>query len=113
MLKLTKEIVFVNKGKTKKTTVTEKEINSALIKKALGYDAQEIVEEYAEKDDGEIRLLKKKVTTKNVPPDITALKILIEGHEKQVSDMTDEELNDEKTRLLNLLNELNKGQKQN
>ena len=48
------------KGKSKKLTVTEKEIHGALIKKALGYDAKEIVEEYAEKDDGEIRLLKKK-----------------------------------------------------
>ena len=95
------------KGKSKKTTVTEKEINGALIKKALGYDAQEIVEEYAEKDDGEIRLLKKKVTTKNVPPDITALKILMDGHEKQVTEMTDEELFEEKMRLLNLLKEIN------
>ena len=96
------------KGKSKKLTVTEKEINGALIKKALGYDAKEIVEEYAEKDDGEIRLLKKKVTTKNVPPDITALKILMDGQERDVSEMSDEELVKEKTRLLNLLNELNK-----
>ena len=95
------------KGRSKKTTITQKDIDGALIKKALGYDTKEIVEEYAEKDDGKIWLLKKKVTTKNVPPDITALKILMDGQEKQVSEMSDEELEEEKQRLLKLLQKIN------
>jgi hypothetical protein len=95
------------KGKSRKNTVTEKEINGALIKKALGYDATETVEEYAGGEEGEIRLLKKKVTTKHLPPDITALKILMDGREKEVSEMSDAELMEEKVRLLNLLKEIN------
>jgi len=93
------------KGRSKKNTVTEKEIKTALIKKALGYDATEVVEEYAGGDEGEIRLLKKKITVKNVPPDMTALKILMDGQGKDVTEMSDEELRKEKMRLLNLLKE--------
>ena len=54
------------------------DINSALLKKALGFDAKEIVEEYASDDDGEIRLSKKKITIKCVPPDVAALKMILE-----------------------------------
>lgn len=97
------------KGKvTKKRKIKEKDFKDALIKKALGYDATEIIEEYVSSEEGEIKLTKKKVTTKNVPPDITALKILMEGTEKDVASLTDEELEKEKIRLLELLNESNK-----
>ena len=44
-------------------TVMDGRINSALLKKALGFDAKEIVEEYATGEDGEVKLSKKKVTT--------------------------------------------------
>ena len=97
--------------------VSDKEIRSAILKKALGYSATEVIEEYQE-TDGEIRLTKKKVTKKDVPPDITAIKLLFEdGESKDVSCLTDEELAAEKERLLRLLlsslgkeelNELNK-----
>ena len=78
------------------------DLKSALIKKALGYDATEVVEEYAD-EQGEIKLLKRKVTKKNVPPDVTALKMLIEGETNSISHLTDQELKAEKERLIKLL----------
>ena len=87
----------------KKKSVTESDFKNALIKKALGYDATEVVEEYVSGEEGEIKLTKKKVTKKNVPPDMTALKILLDGESKPISEMTDEQLKTEKERLLKLL----------
>ena len=58
------------KEKSKKTVNNSKEdLHSALVKKALGYDYKEVVEEYVSGEEGEVRLAKKKVTKKNVPPD--------------------------------------------
>ena len=66
------------KEKTNKKKPSSKEkIKEALLKKALGYDCTETVEEYVS-EEGEIRLTKKKITKKNVPPDMSALKILLE-----------------------------------
>lgn len=93
------------KGKRKKK-VTKQELIEVLIKKALGYDATEVVEEYVGNDEGEVKLSKKKVTTKNVPPDMSALKILLDDSQKEVGQMTDEELEKEKIRLINLLKEI-------
>ena len=93
------------KGKRKKN-VTKQELIEVLIKKALGYDATEVVEEYVGNDEGEVKLSKKKVTTKNVPPDMSALKILLDDSQKEVGQMTDEELEKEKIRLINLLKEI-------
>ncbi len=94
------------KGRSKKTKqVDKKDLQQALIKKALGYDATEVVEEYVG-DGEEIKLSKKKVTTKNVPPDMSALKFLLDETQKEVSEMTDQELYDEKVRLLCLLKEI-------
>ena len=73
-----------------------------LMKKALGYDCTETVEEYVT-EDGEIKLTKKKVTKKNVPPDLSAIKILLESQDRSVLQMTDEELKEEKERLIKLL----------
>ncbi len=83
--------------------LNECDFKSALIKKALGYDATEVVEEYVSGDEGEVKLTKKKVTKKNVPPDITALKLLMETGDRAVSALSDEELEKEKARLLELL----------
>ena len=82
----------------------EEKIKKALSKKAIGYDATETVEEYALGDDG-VKLTKKKITKKNVPPDITAIKILLDDDVKSVTDMTDEELEKEKVRLIKMLAE--------
>ena len=91
--------------------LSDKEVKAALVKKALGFDATEIVEEYISDEQGDIRLSRKKVTTKNVPPDVTALKMLLEDDGTPVSQMTDDELEKEKTRLLELLSKRNKKKK--
>ncbi len=91
--------------------LSDKEVKAALVKKALGFDATEIVEEYVSDEQGDIRLSRKKVTTKNVPPDVTALKMLLEDDGTPVSQMTDDELEKEKTRLLELLSKRNKKKK--
>ena len=87
---------------------TIEKIQRALIKRALGYDTSETVEEYALNGD-DMTVVRKKVTTKNMPPDITAAKILLEkaGEENKNGyfEMTDEQLEKEKNRLLALLKE--------
>ena len=87
-------------------------LQSALIKKALGYDATETVSEYVSGEEGEIKLTKKKVTVKNVPPDMTAIKILMEEGNQSLEEMTDEQLEQEKVRLLTLLKESSKQKKE-
>ena len=89
----------------------DKDVNTALIKKAIGYDTKEIVEEYALDDDGEIKLSKKKVTIKSVPPDVSALKMLLERAEP-LSAYTDEELEAEKERLIKMLGQTEKKKKE-
>lgn len=83
-------------------------IEEALMKRALGYESKEIIEEYAQCEEGE-KLTKRKITLKDVPPDLNAVKILIEtigGNGVQdVSSLTDAQLESEKIRLLNLLKE--------
>ena len=74
-------------------------VEEALLRRAVGYETTETVEEYAE-CDGEIKLVKRKVSTKNVPPDVAAAKLVIEEASPNVAEMTDEELSAEKERLL-------------
>lgn len=83
-------------------TAFDGDINSALLKKALGFDVREIVEEYALDGDGEVKLSKKKITTKCVPPDVAALKMLLDKA-VPLSEYTDEQLEKEKERLLKSL----------
>ncbi len=82
-------------------------VKSALEKRAFGYDATEITEEYQEGEDGGLRMLKRKVVQKNVPPDVSALKLLFELNSKNTdfSLLSDEELESEKLRLLKMLKE--------
>lgn len=48
------------------------------MERALGYDADEVVEEYGF-SEGEAVLVKRKVTRKRVPPDIQAAKMLLDS----------------------------------
>lgn len=86
-------------------------INKALIKRALGFTAKEVVEEFSFSDEG-AKLTKRKITKKNIPPDISAVKVLLEvlnGENNYDFDtMTDEELFAERDRLLKLLKESEK-----
>ncbi len=82
-------------------------IRKALLKRALGYDTSEVVEEYAKNDD-DMTVVRKKVTKKNVPPDISAAKLLLDDIERdknEYAEMTEEQLEAEKERLLNLIKE--------
>ena len=82
--------------------MTNEEIMNAVVKRACGYEAKETVEEYAVVD-GSLELVKRKVTLKDVPPDMTAAKMLFDSGE--ISDLSDEQLEAEKARLLAELKE--------
>ncbi len=70
----------------------------------MGYDATEITEEYSDDGNGGVRMVKRKVVSKNVPPDVSAVKLLVELEgENTIKDLTDEELEKEKQRLIKLL----------
>lgn len=50
------------------------DLNKALYKKALGYTAEEEVQEFS----GDNELIKRKITTKCIPPDTAAAKAYME-----------------------------------
>lgn len=82
----------------------EKEIaREALFKKATGYKTEEVIEEYSA-TDGEMELIKKRVTLKTVAPDCSAIKMIME-EDTDYETLSDEELAREKKRLLKLLKE--------
>ncbi len=94
--------------------MNEEEIKQALLKKALGYESDEVIEEYSADENGKPILTKRKITKKFNPPDIAALRFLLEKNEladDEISKMTDEQLMREKERLLKLLNEKEKNKK--
>ena len=74
-------------------------------------DTEETVEEFSE-NDGEVVLTKRKVTKKSVPPDISAAKLLLDMDEGEtdLSALSDEQLKEEKNRLLKLLEEVNENE---
>ena len=92
-------------GRKKKSSLGE-----ALMKVATGYSVEEVTEEYAEVD-GEMKLLKRKETKKDVPPDLKAVQILLAGQEGGIERLSDEELEKEKNRLLQELLEQQKKEK--
>ena len=81
----------------------EEKLSDALLKVALGFQVSETVEEFAEVD-GQLKLLKRKKTKKDVPPDLKAVQILLgESGGGGVESLSDEELEEEKKRLLSAL----------
>ncbi len=80
----------------------EDRIRDAILKVALGFTVEEVTEEYDAKD-GELRLIKRKETKKDVPPDLKAVKLLLE--DSDYSALTDEQLEEERQRLLRELKE--------
>lgn len=84
----------------------DEQIKRAIMKVALGYSLEEVTEEYGV-EDGELRLVKRRETKKDVPPDLKAVKLLID--EKDYSLLSDEELEREKQRLLAQLGEQSDG----
>lgn len=91
--------------------MNEEEIKNALLKKALGYESDEIVEEYTTDENGNSILSKRKITKKFNPPDINALRFLLEQSDlsdDEISKMSDKQLLQEKQRLLQLLKQKEK-----
>lgn len=74
-----------------------------LLKKAKGYEVVETTQEYTFDDDGNKKLMKEKVSTKSVPPDISAIKTYIELADSEIYSMSNEELKAEKERLIKTL----------
>ena len=78
-------------------------VEKMLLKKAMGYKVKENVDEYASVGE-EMKLVKMRITTKYVSPDLAAAKTLLElnGREEQndLSYLSDEQLLRERTRLL-------------
>lgn len=82
-----------------------KTIKDALFKRAVGGVSVETVEEY-QGEESEVKLVKKKVTKKDLPPDVSASKLYLELEvESDVCSLSDEELESEKQRLLSILKE--------
>ncbi|MBR2903906.1 MAG: hypothetical protein IKC37_04590 [Clostridia bacterium] len=79
----------------------EEKLNEVLMKVAKGCRIEEIVEEYAEVD-GQMRLVKRKETRKDIPPDIKAVQML-QGSSSEEKVLSDEQLEEERLRLLQAL----------
>lgn len=79
-------------------------VKDALKKCAVGLSASEVIEEFAV-DNGELKLVKKKVTRREIPPDIKAVKMLLDS--EAGVDMTDGELAAERENLIKMLKEGN------
>lgn len=86
-----------------------KELDKALYKKALGYETDEVVEEYVYDESGDFKLNKKKVTKKYISPDLQSVKMLLDklnsNKVNKYRDLSDEELLLEKKKLLEKLEE--------
>ena len=83
--------------------MSEDPVGKAVVRRALGYETDEVVEEYGF-NEGEAVLLKRKVTKKSVPPDIQAAKMLPDA-EEPLEQLSDEKLEEERQRLLRELME--------
>lgn len=84
-------------------------LNETILKKAMGYSVEESVMEYGMCDD-ELKLIKKKVSKKYYPPDLSAINLLINDNKNNdLKKLTDAELEEEKNRILKLLKELENG----
>ena len=82
-----------------------KELEKALNKLATGATTREVAEEYVAGDDGLV-LKSRKCITKDLAPDLSSIKLLLNMKSLDTYDnMTDEDLEKEKERLIKLLEE--------
>lgn len=73
---------------------------------ASGMVVKEVTEEYALDEKGEMKLIKKKVNEKMLPPNTDICKLLYtsaKANESNYKTMSDEELQKERQRFLNLI----------
>lgn len=85
----------------------EEKVRDAILKVALGCSVEEVTEEYGVQD-GELTLVKRRETRKDIPPDLKAVRLLME--EQDYNGMSDEALEKEKQRLLARLKEEDDGE---
>ena len=87
-----------------------------LLKKAKGFVLEEISEEYMADDDGKLRLVKRKISSKEVAPDISAVKALCEFKIFESDDfkgMSYEQLKQERDKLFELFDEIEGNKNEN
>ena len=77
----------------------EEQLEKALLKVALGFQVAEVTEEFAQVD-GELKLTKRRKTKKDIPPDLKAMQMLLTEQNFEYANMSDEELLQEKQRLI-------------
>lgn len=75
---------------------------AAMSKKAAGYTTEESVEEYA-LVDGEMTLVKRRISEKEVPPDVSAARFILEFMSDDAETLTEEQVRSEKMRLIKIL----------
>lgn len=73
-------------------------LRKAIMKCALGCSVSETVEEYG-MEEGEMKLVKRKKSKKQLPPDLKAAQMLLSEGE-DVKDLDDETLERERKRLM-------------
>ena len=92
-----------------KTEEESEKLAKSLLKKAMGYTVDEVVEEYVN-EDSDLKLIKKKVTKKHIPPDINAARALLERcydtNFNKLQELSDEEL---KKMINEILKEIKEG----
>ena len=99
---------LIKKYKDENLLNPEESLKNTLIKKAKGFVVEEVVEEFGVDENGKMVLTKKKVTTKEVAPDSNAIKYLLELENlnfNRFANMTDEQLRQEKIKLLSIIKE--------
>ena len=82
----------------------EEKLNDVLMRVAKGCRVEEVTEEYAEVD-GQMRLTKRKEIRRDIPPDLKAVQMLLGSGYAEIGEMSDEQLEKEKERLLLSLQE--------
>ena len=94
-----------------KKDLKDEALKKLLLKAAKGYKIAEVTVEYSEVN-GKMQVTKRKETKKDVPGDLKALQMLLENEKTECSvgagELSDEELEKEKLRLLE---ELKQGEK--
>ena len=87
-----------------KLKIDKEKLAKALYKKAIGYDFEESVEEYSvDNQDGSLKKNKSRISKKHLPPDIPAMKALLslcETNESKYDGMNEEQLLEERAKLL-------------
>ncbi len=81
-------------------------VRDAVLKVALGFTVEEVTEEYDARD-GELKLVRRRETHKDIPPDLKAVRLLLEGTD--YSALSDEQLEAERARLAAALEENQQG----